>query len=78
MASVNSGVEAWRGLVMLLTDFRFLIPGSFEMRKKIQMSSLWKRLENGLECWGEGSEEADFWLDHSLDWKESWQLDPGL
>lgn len=35
------------------------------------MSSLWKRLENGLECWGEGSEEADFWLDRSLDWKES-------
>lgn len=34
MASVNSGVEAWRGLVMLLTEFRFLIPGSFEMRKK--------------------------------------------
>lgn len=33
MASVNSGVEARRGLVMLLTEFR-LIPGSFEMRKK--------------------------------------------
>lgn len=41
------------------------------------MSSFWKGLEDGLECWGGGSEGAHVRLDHSWDWKESWRLDGG-
>lgn len=67
--------------MVLLTEFPFLIPGSFKMRENHQMSSFWKRLENSLECWRGVQRKLlspDFWLDHSLDWKESWMLGGGL
>lgn len=54
---------------MLMAEFPFLIPGSFKMRGKRQMSSFWRRLENGLERWGGVQRKLclpDFWLDHSL------------
>lgn len=66
---------------MPMAEFPFLIPGSFKMRGKRQMSSFLKRLENGLERWGGVQRKLrppDFWLDHSLGWKESWRLGWGL
>lgn len=55
---------------MLLTEFPFLKSGSFEMRKKNQMSSFWKRLKNGLE------QRISALI--SVGWKESWRLDEGF
>lgn len=45
------------------------------MRGKRQMSSFWKRLENGLDRSGGVQRKlclSDFWLGHSFHRKESW------